>query len=477
MVLRPRIIVSALKGGAGKTILSLGLTAAWRQRGELVAVFKKGPDFIDSGWHTFAAGHPCYNLDPFLMTDEEIRRSFLTHSRGTSVSVIEGNRGLFDGADLEGCCSTAELARILQSPVVIAVDVTMTTRTVAALVMGCQRFDPELKVAAVILNRVAGSRQESLVRSAVEQYCGLPIVGAVPRLKGNVFPERHMGLVPHQERVLAEKAVQWARSMAERYLDLEALRRIAQESVPLSQEDSEESRQAISREEGALLPRIGVIRDSSFWFYYPENLDHLQRLGATLVEINSMQDQSLPELDALYIGGGFPETQAKALADNAGFRESIRRGIEGGLPVYAECGGLLYLGETLIVGERHYPMVGALPLAFILEERPQGHGYTLLEVTEPNPYFPVGEKLKGHEFHYSRAVASDSGRMDTAFKVLRGHGLDGSRDGLCRKNLLATYTHLHAGGNSLWGNSLYQAALSYARRKTGGFSQSPEKKH
>jgi cobyrinic acid a,c-diamide synthase len=472
---RPRITISALKGGAGKTILSLGLTSAWRMKGQRVAVFKKGPDFIDSGWHSFAAGVPCHNLDPFLMNAQEIRHSFMTHSRAADLSVIEGNRGLFDGSDLEGCCSTAELCRMLHSPVVIVVDVTMATRTVAAQVMGCQRFDPELRVAGVILNRVAGSRQESLVRSAVERYCGLPVVGSVPKLKGNVFPERHMGLVPHLERDFAEKAVQWARDMAERYLDLEALRRIAHESVPLTEEDSEELPQGLSQELGVLSPRIGVIRDRSFWFYYPENLDQLRRLGATLKEIDSMEDKCLPELDALYIGGGFPETQAPALADNKAFRESIRQAVEEGLPVYAECGGLMYLGESLIVGERRYPMVGAVPLTFILEEKPQGHGYTLLEVTEANPYFPVGEVLKGHEFHYSRAVGSDSGQVDTAFKVLRGHGLDGKRDGFCKKNLLATYTHLHAGGNSLWGRGLFRAALSRARRKARDFSYDAEK--
>ncbi|MEW6667732.1 MAG: cobyrinate a,c-diamide synthase [Thermodesulfobacteriota bacterium] len=472
---RPRITISALKGGAGKTILSLGITSAWRVKGQGVAVFKKGPDFIDSGWHAFAAGIPCYNLDPFLMTDLEIRRSFMTHSGGASISVIEGNRGLFDGADLEGCCSTAALARMLHSPVVIVVDVTMATRTVAALVMGCQRFDPELRVAAVILNRVAGSRQESLVRAAVERYCGLPVVGSVPKLKGNVFPERHMGLVPHLETAFAERAVQWTRDMAQQYLDIEALWKIAHEASPL-EEDSGETAPRIPRGHEGFSPRIGVIRDSSFWFYYPENIEQLRTLGATVVEISSMGDKSLPELDALYIGGGFPEMQAGALADNVGFRESLRRRIEEGLPVYAECGGLMYLGETLVLGERRYPMVGAVPYDFVLEEKPQGHGYTVLEATEPNPYFPVGEVLRGHEFHYSRAVVRGSGPIHTAFKVLRGHGLDGGRDGLCRKNLLATYTHLHAGGNSLWGRSLLQAAIAFARQKARGFSGGSEKK-
>jgi cobyrinic acid a,c-diamide synthase len=351
----------------------------------------------------------------------------------------------------------------------------MATRTVAALVMGCQRFDPELQVAAVILNRVAGSRQESLIRGAVERYCGLPVVGSVPKLKGNLFPERHMGLVPHLEREFAEKAVQWARDAAEKYLDLETLWKTAHEAAPL-EEAPEDLPQRIVPAPGSAPPRVGVILDSSFWFYYPENIEQLRNLGAAVVEINSMKDKRLPDLDALYIGGGFPEMKAEALADNVEFKKSLKQGIEAGLPVYAECGGLMYLGETLVVGDRRYPMVGAIPLDFILEEKPQGHGYTVMEVTDPNPYFPVGETLKGHEFHYSRAVTRLSGRIHTAFKVLRGHGLDGNRDGLCRKNLLATYTHLHAGGNSLWGKSLMRTAVASARLKARDFPDEPEKK-
>ena len=186
----PRIIIAALKGGSGKTILSLGLTSAWKAMGHRVAAFKKGPDFIDSGWLSFAAGRPCYNLDPFLMNREQILTSLLRNSADADISVIEGNRGLFDGLDLDGCCSTGELGKITKSPVILIVDVTMATRTVAALVMGCQKFDPELRIRGVILNRVAGLRQESLARNAVEQYCGIPVVGAVPKLKHNILPER-----------------------------------------------------------------------------------------------------------------------------------------------------------------------------------------------------------------------------------------------------------------------------------------------
>ncbi|MDP6179872.1 MAG: hydrogenobyrinic acid a,c-diamide synthase (glutamine-hydrolyzing) [Desulfatiglandales bacterium] len=461
----PRIIIAALKGGSGKTILSLGLTAAWRKKDYFVAPFKKGPDFIDSGWLAFAANRSCHNLDPFLMTDKQIMQSFFSHSAGADISLIEGNRGLFDGFDLKGSSSTAELGKLLKSPVIIIVDVTMVTRTSAALIMGCQQFDPSLNIVAVILNRVAGSRQESIVRGSIERYCGIPVIGAVPKLKGGLFPERHMGLIPQQERKPAEKAIAWARTAVEENLDLKAIWSLAHDVEPLDKEDQDQEK-VQSELGGTDPPRVGFIRDGSFKFYYPENLEQLKNLGAVLVEIDSIADRELPDLDGLYIGGGFPETQAEALADNRRFRESLKQEIQTGLPVYAECGGLMYLGESLLINEKIYPMVGALPLKFVLEKKPQGHGYTILEVNRENPYYPVGEVLRGHEFHYSRPLASRPEEINTVFKVRRGIGLDGQRDGLCKKNLLATYTHLHAAGNPLWGKSFFKAVINSKNLRT-----------
>ncbi|MFH1125114.1 MAG: cobyrinate a,c-diamide synthase [Pseudomonadota bacterium] len=453
-----RIIISALKGASGKTIISLGLASAWRKRGHKVAPFKKGPDFIDSGWLAFASARPCHNLDPFMMTDQQILRSFLSNSMDSDVSLIEGNRGLFDGLDLDGCCSTAELARILKAPVILIVDVTMVTRTVAALVMGCQKFDPQVGIGAVILNRVAGPRQESLVRNAVEQYCGIPVVGAIPKLKEDIFPERHMGLIPHLERLYAERAIEGVRTIVEENLDLEALWRLANEAGPIGRDVALD--QKGTGPSPCLDPlRIGVIRDNAFWFYYPENVEKLKGLGAEIIEIDSLAEQELPDLDALYIGGGFPETQAGVLAGNQRFRASLRREIEKGLPVYAECGGLMYLGESLFVDGKSFPMVGAFPVEFVLEKRPQGHGYTILEVIHENPYYPLGELLKGHEFHYSKPVFLRSEKFTPVFKVRRGRGFDGEGDGLSTKNVLATYTHLHAGGYPQWGESFFRRAL------------------
>jgi cobyrinic acid a,c-diamide synthase len=275
-----------------------------------------------------------------------------------------------------------------------------------------------------------------------------------------------MGLVPHLETDYAEKAVAWAKGVAEKHLDLKTLWKLAHQA-PSIDYPSEEKKDGGAMPMTDPRPRIGVIRDKSFWFYYPENLDQIRRLGATLIEINSLEDRDLPPIDALYIGGGFPETQAQALADNVGFRTSLKQRIEEGLPVYAECGGLMVLGRALVVDGKEFPMVGALPLSLILEKKPQGHGYTVLEVTDENPYYSVGEVLKGHEFHYSKAVLHPSDDTRTVFKVLRGEGIDGQKDGLCRKNVLATYTHIHAGGNPEWAGRILKNKFSFDPKKKG----------
>ncbi len=455
---QPRINIAALRGGSGKTVLSLGLIAAWREKGLQIAPFKKGPDFIDAGWLSFTANRSCYNLDPFLMTKEQILESFFSHSDQADISLIEGNRGLYDGLDLDGRSSTAELAKLLKAPVILIVDVTMATRTVAALIKGCQVFDPALKIAGIILNKVASLRQEKLVKGTIEKYCNIAVVGSVPKLEPGMFPERHMGLVPYHERDHAEKAISWAKKTVMKYLQVDDIWKIANDVEYIEtyiQIRTPESR-IVARKDS---PRIGIIRDKAFWFYYPENIDHLKHMGAVLVEINAISDTDIPKIDALYIGGGFPETQALALADNQAFRNVLKEKIEKGLPVYAECGGFMYLGKSLIVDGRPYPMVGTLPIKFVFHKKPQGHGYTVLEVERSNPYYPIGKIVKGHEFHYSEAVITDKEHMEFIFRVKRGYGLDGKRDGIIKKNLLATFTHVHSAGNREWAEKLFSKAV------------------
>ena len=456
----PRVVIAALRGGSGKTTLAIGLIAAWRERVGQVVPFKKGPDYIDAGWLALAAGQPCYNLDPFMMNEEQILQSFCERTRLAEGAVIEGNRGLYDGMDAAGTCSTAALAKVLQAPVLLVVDATKITRTAAAAVLGCQHFDPEVQIRGVILNRVAGARHEEMLRTTIEQYCGIPVVGAVPKVKEDAFPERHMGLVTALEHPEARDAVLSRIRVVERYIDVDRVVAVARQAPALIWEGGLQPRRMTK---AYRQPVIGVIKDSAFQFYYPENLEALEARGARVLEVNSLRDESLPVLDALYIGGGFPETHAEQLAANERFRESLRSTIEGGLPVYAECGGLMYLGRNLHVGDRTYPMVGVLPMDFRLMGRPQGHGYTMVEVVEANPFYAVGLTLRGHEFHYSRVDDPDATGLAMAFAVRRGIGILDGKDGVCYKNVLATYTHIHAIGSPEWAEALVQRALAHRR--------------
>ncbi len=470
------MVIAGLKGGSGKTTLSLGLVRALKRKGLKVVPFKKGPDYIDAGWLAAAAEHPCYNLDPFLVGSDRLLSSFMAHAENSDITIIEGNRGLYDGMDAEGTYSTAEVAKLLRSPVILVVDCTKVTRTVAALILGAQRFDPQVVIRGVVLNQIAGSRHESVIRTSIENYCGLPVLGAIPRSDVGEFPERHMGLLPHQEHPDTAKAISFVEEIARRYLDLDGILKIARSVEPVSSgqwtkgRGQGEDRQTPPDHSLSTRIRIGAIRDSAFQFYYPENFEELKKCGADIVEISALSERELPDIDALYIGGGFPETHAISLADNIRFRDSLRKAVGEGLPVYAECGGLMYLGEGLLLNERTYPMAGIFPLVFSLEKKTQAHGYSIAEVVKKNPFYPEGTILKGHEFHYSKPhnVVEETNGFSYAFRMKRGQGIQGKRDGICYKNVLATYTHLHAFGAPEWAEGLVRQAAEFKGKKALG---------
>lgn len=454
----PRLVISAVRGGLGKTTLALGIIAAWRSKGRRIAVFKKGPDFIDAGWLGAAAGRECYNLDPFLMEEESILRSFQKHSSGCDAAVIEGNRGLFDGVDEAGTYSTGRLAKMLKAPVALIVDCTKSSGTVAAVALGCRNYDPLVDLRGVILNNVSAGRHESVIRKAIESSCGLPVLGALPRFRQGDFPERHMGLTPFHEHPDVEHAVAAAAEAAVKYLDLDALWQTARSASPLEALSGIDS-PAVSAGAGGPVT-IGVIKDTAFQFYYPDNLEALEQQGAVVREVNALHDSVLPELDALYIGGGFPETHAAELSANVTFCRSLRAAAENGLPIYAECGGLIYLGRNLRVGDATYPMTSVLPADFVLEKKPQAHGYTIVTVDESNPFFDKGFSFRGHEFHYSR-ITNTAELPGTAFGMSRGTGIDGARDGVVYKNVMAAYTHVHALGTPGWAQAIVKKARAY----------------
>ncbi|MEW6183242.1 MAG: cobyrinate a,c-diamide synthase [Bacillota bacterium] len=462
----PRIVIAAPQGRSGKTTVTLGLIAAFTARGLGVQPFKKGPDFIDPGWLGKVAGRPCRNLDAFFMSRETLRASLAKGALGSDVAVIEGAMGLFDGVDLAGSGSTAEIAKALASPVILVVNAVRMTRSVAAIVMGCQHFDPEVDIRGVILNNInARPRHEGMLRAAVESFCGLPVVGALPKNKAWEIPDRHLGLVPVGEDEKLFEAVEEARVGAEKYIDIQEVLRIA-EAAPAFPVTAPSGG---SVQKGQV--RVGVLRDRAFSFYYPENLEALEDAGASLVLIDALHER-LPAVDALYIGGGFPEVFAEGLESNVSLRRAIKKGIENGLPVYAECGGLMYLSRSLTYNGKRSMMVDAFPFDVIMGTEPRGHGYMRLRSLANNPYFQEGQELRGHEFHHS-AVANLPETVTFGFSVQRGYGVNGMADGIVYKNTLASYCHFHALAVPQWAPSLVAKALAYRSVNKGSVGIHP----
>ena len=443
---RPGIAVGGMRGGSGKTVLSLGLIRALARRGLSVAPFKKGPDYIDPSWLSAAAGAPCYNLDLYLLDREENIRSYRGSNPDSGWAVVEGNRGLFDGLDADGSASFAELVKILGIPLLLVADCSKSSRTMAALVRGCETFDPGLAPAGIILNQIAGDRHRRTVTDAIGRYCRTPVLGALPRMSDLSLDERHLGIVPAAEHGGPDAVIDRLADAVEENVDMDAIMKIAASWRPRTLPSPPASGGGHTDACTVKRRRVGIIRDAAFHFYYAENLDALSRQGAEIVVINALSDAAPPDIDALYIGGGFPENHAGALSGNASFRRALKRLIEGGLPVYAECGGLIYLSEAITVGGTRYPMAGIFPLEFEISDRPVGHGYTLFEVDGENPFYRKGTAVRGHEFRYARIINPEAAAgIRTVFAIRRGAGIGGGRDGMLANNCLAAFSHTHAG--------------------------------
>ena len=445
-----RILISAAHKSSGKTTLSIGLCAALRARGLRVQPFKKGPDYIDPLWLGEAAQRPCHNLDFHTQDADEMRCSLVRASAGADIALVEANKGLYDGVALDGSNSNAALARLLAAPVVLVLDTRGMTRGIAPLLLGYRMFDPAMPLAGVILNRVGGPRHESKLRAVIEEYTDFKVLGAVPDDRSGQIEERHLGLMPSNENQASSAIIERLAETVRKHVDLDMFLSAARTApalppCPQAAADGHGGPQRVC---------VGVLRDRAFGFYYPGDLDGLQRAGAELVFIDALRDPSLPALDGLFIGGGFPETQMDALAANTALRTAVREAIEKGLPVYAECGGLMYLGRNLRWGDKSAPMCGALPLDTTMGERPQGRGYVQLQETGAGPW-PLLDAdgapgtFHAHEFHYSQVENLAPGAT-FAYRVLRGHGIDGVHDGLVYKNTLASYTHLRDVARNTW---------------------------
>ena len=477
-----RFLISAAHKSSGKTMVSIGLCAALAARGHVVQPFKKGPDYIDPMWLGQAAGHACFNLDLYLMENDDVVSTFARHSK--EVNLVEGNKGLYDGLALDGSNSNAALAKLLDLPVILVIDARGMTRGIAPLILGYQAFDKDIHIAGVILNNLGGRRHESKLREVIEHYTDVPVIGAIQYDERLSIVERHLGLMPSNEwHVASAKIKQIGEAIAEQ-VDLDKLLALSQKA-PLAVPHTAK----VSPLPCGDKVRVGIARDRSFGFYYADDLEALEAAGAELVPFDALRDAQLPEVDALYIGGGFPETCATELEANVSLRGEIKQAIESGMPAYAECGGLMYLSRGIEYEGRTYQMVGAIPGDVKMHAKPIGRGYVHLKEDEahpwprprpnplPNPdgttsystrlandasqvdgYLPqAGEGanvrnnslIRAHEFHYSSLenLPPDS---RFAYHVERGYGIDGKRDGLILHNLLASYTHLRTIGSCYW---------------------------
>lgn len=451
------MLISGISGGSGKTFVSLGLARALVKRGLVLRPFKKGPDYIDAAWLTLAARVEACNLDQHLMSSATVCSLFSNKMHGKDMALVEGNRGLFDGGDESGSLSSSELARLLGLPVILVLDATKMTRTAAAIVHGVNIFEKDLKLGGVILNRVAGARHAALLRESIKTYTNVPVFGTLPKIK-NPIPERHMGLWSNREMQGQEVILDSLADIMEKHLDIPGLLRVARCAPDLAVCPPVQWPK-VDGVEASTRPIIGVIRDAALWFYYPENIEALQRAGAEIRELSILETESWPVIDGLYMGGGFPETLAARIADNKPVRDHVRNLALSGLPMYAECGGFIFLSRELVVGDRTYPMAGVFDLSTHVCARPQGLGYVAAVVDKPNVYHPVGTVLNGHEFHYSTCTPPhDNSRPDCAMRLTRGTGMHEGRDGLIRNNVFACYTHLHALGAPHWAVNFVAAA-------------------
>ena len=441
------LLISATRKSSGKTSVGIGLAALLRSRGNEVQTFKKGPDYIDSMWLSRASQRPCINLDFYTMTRDEIEHVYDKYRADMGVVIVEGNKGLFDGMDVRGSDCNAALAKLLDLPILLLVDASGITRGIAPLLHGYKTFDQDIHIAGVVLNKVAGDRHERKLRDAIAHYTDIEVLGAIHRSKEMEIEERHIGLVPSNEDRIAQRRVQGIAGVISQSVDVDKILALTADRLPIP------SRQPASLEAPTSSGiSIGVAKDEVFGFYYPDDFQTITRLEGKIKYFDTLRDVALPNVDALFIGGGFPEFYLSELEQNVELKKDIRKFIEDGKPVYAECGGLMYLCSDITFDGKTGSMVGAIRANVKMQARPVGRGYVQLQETSKHPWPKVAdqpENLPVHEFHYSN-VENLGDNVEFAYKVVRGVGIKKGFDGLVYKNTLATYTHHRNVGCNRW---------------------------
>ena len=434
--------LSAARKSSGKTTLSIGISAALKRKGLIIQPFKKGPDYIDPIWLSKAAGLPTYNLDFNTQSKEEILSTYARYSPNADIRVVEGNKGLFDGVALDGSNSNVALAKLLGLPVVLVIKCEGISRGIAPMLLGYQEFDPEINYAGVILNMVGSSRHEAKLIQATEHYTDFKVIGSVRTNPELEIPERHLGLIPANESNEADKVIEHLSNTVADSVDLDTL--ITNTSLNFKPDVSKHSNTHSNPP-----IRIGIARDSAFGFYYPDDLLAMEDEGAELVFFDTINDSSIPEVDALFIGGGFPETHMDSLSANTSMTTSIANAIEAGMPTYAECGGMMYLCESIKWQNNQRPMAGVLPATIEMHTKPQGRGLTLVKETNHMPWQTIGEtRIRSHEFHYAQMNLNKPVKF--AYSVHRGYGINGNADGVIHRNLLASFIHLRNTESNPW---------------------------
>ncbi len=450
----PRLVISGTHSGVGKTTITLALMAALSRRGLSVQPFKIGPDYLDPLQHRRATGRVSRNLDSWMLSRESLLRSFAAASAGADIAVVEGMMGLFDGKETpseEG--STAQIAKWLSAPVLLVVDAGGMARSLGALLQGFQRFDPELPLSGALFSRASGAGHLRWLEETARPY--LKTFGGLPEEARIKMPERHLGLVHREQTGLSDRLIDNLIELAEAHLNIDALVDLAREARPLKISFLGEIYGVpldIKLKEAGQTPlrcRIAVGRDEAFHFYYPDNLELLERAGAELVGFSPIHDARLPkEIDGIYLGGGYPEVYAEALSANGAMHEEIRRFAESDGPVYAECGGMMYLTRDIhLISGRRFPMVGLIPGGIQMSERLSRIGYVEVEAQEENPLLELGEKARGHEFHYSDwgTKPAEQAGLKRVYRLC--HNGQEIREGYLYRNVLASYIHLHFGSN------------------------------
>lgn len=468
---RPRLLISAAHKSSGKTTFSTGLAAALTARGLAVQTYKKGPDYIDPLWLRRASGRPCYNLDFNTQGADEIEATIATHAAGIDFELIEGNKGLHDGVDLEGRDSSAALAKLVGAPVVLVLDASGMTRGIAPLVMGYQVFDREVDIRGIVLNRVATARQEEKLRQALERYTDLKVLGVIGKSADLTVVERHLGLTTPQETADVDHVIAHLGETVAAGVDLDALVDLARTpahghrptvAAPVVRTTATVAAEPVT---------IGVVRDEAFCFYYQDDLEALERAGARLEYFSALTTPRLPKVDGLFIGGGFPESHIGPLAANVGLKRDIARAAAAGLPIYAECGGLMYLSRSIAWNGEVGEMVGIVPGDAVVQDRPQGRGLVVMEETAAMPWAPPSGaerplRIRAHEFHYARIDNLAPG-CRFAYRVVRGDGITGREDGIVVGNTMASFTHLRDTAAARWAERFVGFVRDRARRDRG----------